>query len=421
MRANDSVKRLLIAAASIPLSSLTTAADYAAGFSIGGGVSHNDNIRLVQEDEIAATKYVLSPTLLLSAATETSEIKFDSTFDFNRYDRDEFDSDDQRASLRLSRQFEKSSLALNAAYINNTTLTSELITSGRIGVNAERATQYQLAPQWTYNVNETNMVQVQANYSSQDYESDTYTGYENTGAQIDWFHNLTERMSWITSVTYSDYQSDDVPVFSGLQSYSVRTKSKGANLGLSYEWSEQTSIEARLGRAKIKTQYPIDDPRNLCSDPLAVQLGALCTPLPDSDAYSSTANVTWRWKNERHQISLNGTKQTQPTSNGYAVDSIQIGSNWSYSLTERDQLSAALTLVRNRAIDNKNSLRNASNADRDYGTATLAYQRQLSEEWSVRASYQYSSQKYTEVDYEADSNVWALSVNYRPQQWHWAR
>lgn len=422
-------------------SSTTSAVDYSAGLNMAASASHNDNIRLTEKDKTEVRKYVASPTLMFGAATETSEIKFDSTFDFNRYDRDEFNSDDQRASLSLQHQFETSSIALNTAYINNTTTTSELLTTGIIGVTAERATQYQVSPQWTYGVNEANLLQIQGSYIVQDYESDAYTGYKNIGAQADWMYKINERISWITSLTYSDYQADDLvfnvppnsfflPIgYFGQQSYAVRTKSKGLNIGLSYEWSEQSSVDVRLGQAKSSTAYPIKDLDNTCLNSEYLEIvslvgevfGAICNPLPRSDASSSTADLTWKWHNERHQASLNGTKQTQPTSNGYAVDAIQVNSSWSYRLTELDQLSMDLTLVRNRAIDNKNSLRNISNADRDYGAGTLAYQRQIGEFWFLRASYQYAKQKYTNADYEADSNVWTLSVNYRPQQWHWAR
>lgn len=418
------------------------AAEYAAGMAFDVDASYNDNIRLEQDNETAVHKYKAAPALSLSRTTEVSQIKLDSTFDFNRYDKSEFDSNDQNIALSLTRQFESSSVGLNAAYINNSTLTSELLTTGRIGTKAERAERYQVSPHWIYNFNEANLLQIQASYIAQDYRSDAYTGYDNTGVQISWIYKLSERMSWVTTGTYSDYQSDDIVLniprgdflfypagYFGEQSYSVRTKNKGLNLGANYEWSEQASLEASIGRAKTHTTYPVKDLSNVCSNQeylnlelfLGASLGAICAPLSDSEKFSSTADVTWRWKNERQQFAITGTKETQPTSNGYAIDAIQIGANWNYELTERDQILASLTLVRNRAIDDKSTLRNASNADRDYATGTLSYQRQISEEWFLRTSYQYSRQKYDQVEYEAESNMLTISVNYRPQQWRWSR
>src|ERR1022692_3809078 len=101
------------------------AADYAADFAIDSEASHNDNIRLVQRDKTAVNKYDLSPKLTLGINTETNKLELDTTFDFNRYNRSEFNSDDQNIALALSHQFENSSLGLNAGYLHNSTLSSE--------------------------------------------------------------------------------------------------------------------------------------------------------------------------------------------------------------------------------------------------------------------------------------------------------
>lgn len=434
--------RLLAAVTLLFAGPLCLATEYTAGFGMEVDTSHDDNIRLVQNNKTAVNKYSAAPTLTLTANNETNQIKLDSTFDFNRYDKNEFNSNDQNVSLTLSRQFENSSFDLSTDYIRNSTITSELLTTGRIGNKAERAERYQISPRWLYNLNETNLLQLQASYTAQNYHSDAYTEYGNTEAQIAWFYKINERLSWIASAAYSDYESDDIVFgvprttfflpagYFGQQSYSVRTKTTGLNFGLNYEWSEQSSIDARLGRSKIRTDYPTNDPNNICVNPEFLSFselireqifGAICNSLPSSNSFASTADITWSWKSERQQISLTGTKATQPTSNGYTVDAIQIGSSWGYQLTELDRLGVSLTVVRNRAIDDKSILQNASNADRDYESGSLSYQRQISEYWFLRASYQFSKQKYTEIDYEANSNVVAVSINYRPQLWYWSR
>lgn len=444
---NNFPKIWISLAAALIYTAKAGAAEYSAGMTFDVSTSHNDNIRFTQNDKIAVQKYDVAPTFTLGSTTEVSQIKLNSTFDFNRYDKSEFNSNDQNINLGIDRRFENSSIGLDAAYINNSTITSEQLTTGRIGNKAERAERYQLSPRWLFNFNEANLLQLQASYTSQDYRSDAYTGYENTGAQLSWIHQLSERMSWVTTGTYSDYQSDDITLeipssdlqlqifgllptgYFGEQSYSVQTKNTGLNIGVNYDWSEQTSLEANLGRSKNHTKYSVEDLTHTCSNPdylayaqlFGTSFGAICTPLEDSNKFSSTADITWQWKNEQHQISLTGTKETQPTSNGYTIDAIQIGSNWTYKLTELDQLSASMTLVRNRATDDKTTLQNASFADRDYGTVTVAYRRQLDEQWFIRTSYQYSKQKYDQRDVEATSNVWALSINYQPQQWRWSR
>ncbi len=472
MHAQKFLISLLAAIVLQSISLLVSAADYAGGFNMNVDASHNDNIRLAPSDKTSVQKYHAAPTLTFSAATENTKIELNSTFDFNRYDKSEFDSNDQNLALALSHQLERGSIGLNVAYINNSTLTSELLTSGRIGNKAERTEQYQLSPQWTYSINETNLLQTQASFTAQDYHSNAYTGYKNTGAEVDWLHMINERIKLVTAVTYSDYQSDDIKfgvptsefVYTtsdptspgehkyflpgidvvgisadafGEQSYAPRTKNVGGQIGIDYQSTEQSLLSGRFGRSRNTSTYPIKDPNNICSNSdylrlisdfnrgVAVlgsgSLETICSPLPNSEAWLSTAEIEWGWSNERQQFKLNTTKSTQPTSNGYTVDATQIGSSWSYQFTALNQLSANLTLVRNRAIDKKSTLQNASIADRDYGSATLAYQRQLSERWFLRASYTYSEQKYTQNNSRASSKILTLSINYRPQQWHWSR
>ena len=409
------------------------AADYSAGLSVGATAGYNDNIRLVQNDKTAVKKYNFSPTLTFGVDTETNKLRLDSILDFNRFDKSEFNSDDQSIALSLSHQLERSSFDISAKLIRSSTLTSELLTSGRVGTKADASEQYQLALSWTYTLTENNLLQFSANYALQDYHSDAYIGYKNAGAEVDWFHLINERTKIITALTYSDYHSDDVafgvPPF-GEQSYSTRSKTNGVQIGLDYQLTEQSQLTGRLGRSRSDTTYPINDKSNVCSNPTYLTLAelgfgslfnAICESIPHAVNQSSTAEINWSWKNERQQFGLNTVKESQPTSNGYTVDAIQLGANWSYLLSELDTISASISAARNRAIDKKSSLQNGSIADRDYGSATLRYQRQVDEHWFVFTSFQYSEQKYTQIDYQASSRTYSLGIVYRPQQWHWSR
>jgi hypothetical protein len=427
------------------------AADYAAGFSIDAEASRNDNIRSVQADKTAVTKYGLSPRLTAGIHTETTKADLYSTFDVNRYDKSEFNSNDESVALDLSHQFVRSSVGLNANYVRNSTLTSELLTSGRIGTKADLSEQYTLSPNWSYTFTEANLIQLQGTYTEQNYDAPAYIGYKSMNSELDWIHLFNDRTKFTAAATYSDYQSDAVtlqvpaslvddftffpPTISryltgdfGEQSYSTRTKSMGSQVGVDYQWSEQSQIKVRIGRSQNRTSYPVKDPTQICSNQAYRQLvanrgsvGGICSPLPDTSGAQSNAALDWIWSNERQQFSFNVSKAIQPTSNGYAVDATQLASNWSYQLSELNSIAASLSVARNRTIDHANTLQNASLADRNYGSATLQYQRQLTQHWFLYASFQFSEQQYIQLDYQASSKVYSLHLSYRPQQWHWAR
>jgi hypothetical protein len=439
---------LAVTACTIICITRVSAAEYAAGFAVNARASYNDNIRLEQRDKIAVKKYNLSPTLTLATNTETDKFELDSTFDFNRFDKSEYNSNDQRLSMAYSHQLESSSIGLDATYTHNTTTTSETLTSGRVGTN--RSELYTLSPNWTYTLTETNLIRLAGSYAIQDYQasqSASYYGHKDTSAELDWIYVLNDRFRFITAVTYSVYKYDDVeldvptrvvvgsdlggiftiaPGALGTQSYATKTTSKGINIGLEYQWSEQSHINARFGRGLNRTSYDVQDPNQICESPFIQNLEQSSGPfsacgLQASSGPQIAANIDWDWTTERQQFNLSANKTTQATSNGYTVDSIQVGANWSYRLSELDKMLTGVSLVRNRAIDKDNPLQNTSNADRNYGSVTLQYQRTLTENWSLIAGYVYSQQKYVDVDNQASSRVYSLGITYRPQQWLWSR
>jgi opacity protein-like surface antigen len=263
-------------------------------------------------------------------------------------------------------------------------------------------------------------------------------------------HVLTERIKTVLAAKYSDFQSDeihfDVPDFDtgfidgftgdpilrgylGRQGQSTHTKDKGFDLGLDYQWSERTLIQGRVGRSTSDTSYPLSNEDTVCGNPIYLPLleqfgpllNAVCVEREGSKDNLLTADLDWNWQTERQQFNLHASKSTAPSSNGYVVDAVQASANWSFSLTERDRLTINASLVRNRSVSDDAPQANAALSDRDYLSARIGYRRQLADTWFADATYQYSEQKYGNIDYRANSNLFAIGIRYQPQSWHWAR
>lgn len=438
---------------------LSIAPAYAVDYSISGTLdaqaTHNDNLRMSESDKVAVDKLLVTPVISLQANTETTKVGLVSVFFFNRYDESQYDSNDQNIGLSASHDFETSSIGLNANLVRESTITSELLTSGVIGETAQRTERYVITPSWSYYVNDSNMLQLAGTYTSQDYP-EGYTGYDNKSGSLDWIHILDERIKLVLSAQYSRYEYDDVetsiPSISGLpvlrdtpfgvieipvpagafgsESYSTETTEKGGQLGVDYQWTEQSMLTSRIGYSKSENSYPQQRDENFCTNPDLVFLWQIeqFRPYLGSCFLESTsdnvwtAQVGWNWKSETQKFDLNGTKQMQPTGNGYTVDSLSVTSNWSWYVTEMDQLSAHLTVIRNRAVGDNDEVRNGNRASRNYGSATVAYRHQFGEQWFVTGSYQYNRQEYLDLqNSDGNANLVSLAVQYRPQAWHWAR
>lgn len=410
------------------------ATDYASGFNVITNARHDDNIRLVERDKTAISGVAISPTFNFDINSETSNAELLTTFTSSRYNDSGFNSDDAIISASATHSWERATLGLSLQGLRNSTTTSELTDSGRIGTQADRHEHYQATPSFSYHLSERDIASVQAAYSVDDYGDASYTGYKYGSANLNWIHQLNDRIQLVLRGTYSNYRTDSktvivpvytefnfggtpllIPLGSAAQETSTHSVSRGGMAGFYYSFSENKTLNLLYGRSITVTDYPLRDSLDIC--------GRFISPLCNQAAQhgnSSNAEIDWTWQGERQQISLSGTKNTQPSSDGNPLDSTQIGIDWNFQLTEFDQVAANLTAIRNR-VASSNSLNTAANSDRDYGSATLQYKHQFSESWFLDSSYQYRYQTYKQIDYQASSRVLSLGIRYQPQQWHWSR
>jgi len=427
--------RSLVAAIGILGSANNAAAtDYLIDFDVNTNGVYDDNFRLTDGDEITLSGAEVAPKLLFGASTEQQKFNFASRLRSARYDDDQFDTDDQFATIDYSYQFERSSVGLNADFVRDSTNTSEIVSSGRISNQAERHTRYALSPSWTYALNESNSLTLNARYSKDNYDGRGYIGYDNLQSNLDWNYLINERWSLMARASFSRFETEDrsfflpyyiiidfgggpqaIPIGITEQSSATTTKSNGALLGVKYIWSEQQTLTLLVGSSHQKTEYSLKDPEGICGQ----YFSALCVRENQSGS-SLTLDGSWTWQSERNQLELSATKSTQPTSDGEAVDQSQLTGSWRFSLTELQKLAVILQAVRNRELsDSDANVRSALN--RDYESATIEYAYQLTEYWSVNASYRYRTQEYPDFDNSASGQTVSLGVRYHPQQWHWSR
>jgi hypothetical protein len=420
-----------------------SATDYTAGINLDIDAKHDDNVRLVKSNKTAISGVSLSPELTFGADTELTKTALTTQLSSGRYNNSNFNTDNQNVQFSTAHKFEKSNLGLDLGLIRDSTLTSETVGSGRIGDKAERHQRYQVAPSASYSLTEIDQVKVQASISRDDYKSDQYSDYKYTTGNADWIHTLNERVQLVARLTYSDYESDfrDVsvlrnrivpanspPLFfpfdvvetvSDTQQLATSSRDKGLQLGAYYLPTEQTSINLLVGKSRNTSDYRVRDPHAICQDAIPSDF-SYCAGLPSSSNSLLTAELDSSWKNETHQLSLSLAKSTQPTGDGYTLDSLQINGGWLYQLSELNQLNLKLSWIRNKLLNSSNA-QLANSSDRNYGSALISFQRQLSGNWYANASYEHHRQDYTEANYIASSNIISLGIRYQPQQWHWSR
>jgi hypothetical protein len=413
------------------------ATDYALGYGLNVSARHDDNIRLVATGETAISGTVTSPSFNVSATTETSSLALNTAIDIARYNDSGFNSNDVNLSGAWRAQFEKSSAGIDLAAVRDSTTSSEIRDSGRIGTTADRHEHYAIAPSYSYALTESDSIKLLANASKDQYHNNAYLGYRNWSGNIDWTHSLGERVRTILRASYSDYQSDErtqtIPVYlfidlngtpfyfrTGDSQLGTRTlsRSAGGMAGFDYQLSEQHSLTFLAGMSRVTTDYQLQDPGSVCS---SAQLYSPYCGQQSDRGNSFNAEIDWSWTGEQNSLAMNLSKMDRPSSDGYPLDSWQIDSSWNHRLTELSRLTTSLSWGRNRISGSSNNSFISQTSNRDYGNAGISFNQALSEDWQLSAGFQFRYQNYTETDYRADSRVISLAIAYRPRASHWSR
>jgi hypothetical protein len=400
----------------LPIGS-AVAIEYHLGGQLYLEANHNSNLLLTQPGQSTAGQ-LGSARLDLGAATENTSAALDMTLHARSYGLDEYNSDDQTVNARYRHQRERSAYGVDLGIIRDSTLTSELLDSGRLGESTRRE-QYSASPYMDYQLGERDSLSARVSYIESKYDRGDYVDYQYWTSALTWSHLLRERLNGFAQIIYSRYESDEIAAALD-QSYSTHSREYGLLLGGEYQFSERLKLSAIAGQTRSRSTPSISDPGNVCES--AAQFGLtplfpLCT-LEETTSRISTLDLSINWTTERNMLSARATRRNQPSSSGYLQETDQLDLNWRYRLSPRGAISTALTAGTTDVSGDYPV--NRFDPSRDFGYGTLAYAHRLSERWTLQCSYQYRMQKYDDQDL-TKSHVGSLAIIWKPQEKRWSR
>jgi len=399
------------------LSSLAAATDFSLDRSLHLDANHDDNL-LLREQPLSSLGQTANARMGFGAASEQTSADVEVELWARRFNRSDFNSDDQRVRANFSHTFELSSIGLRLDALRDSTLTSEPLDSGRIE-DAQRHEQYSASPNWSYQLGEQDLLSLQGSYVSSYYRGQGYSDYRYWQAQLLWTHSITERLRGFVAVNYSDYQSQP-RLYAFSQSYATGSTEHGLQIGGDYQFSENIVASILAGSSANETEAQVEDPLQYCPFAEAfdlLPLFPLCT-LQDSDSSLTTVNASLKWSNPRHELTADISHNTQPSSNGFVQEVAQLDLNWRYRVWEYGTLG--LALIAGAADVSGEQATGTSQPSRDYQYATLSYSHALNESWFIDCNYRYRSQQYENRD-QVTSDAAFVGITWKPKSQHWSR
>lgn len=399
-----------------------SALEYSVQPMVSATATHNDNIRLTPSDHLSLQGREVRTRAAGKVASENWMAELELDLKFNSFNRSEYDSDDQFLDLKLNKNTERQNYGLNAGITRDSTRTSEVDTSGNVGIGAERRELYSFNPYWSGSVDDRNRISLQGGVTEVQYGTARFTDYQYYSLYAGWDTTLDEDLRLNVQLSATNYQPDSRPATYGT-SYSADSTGLGVQVGGEYKMTEQFTINALVGSTETEQEYSIGDPLDACQDPFLASFGLtpdVCA-LRDYKDRNFTTDISLDWRGERSYLSIGYTIENQPSSQGYEVESEQFNLDGKYRVSEKGNLTLVMLVGRREAVDVSASAIDPTNSNRDFANSTITYSHKVTENWRVNAIYGYRWQDREIATDDAESHTVKLGIEYQPTKSIWSR
>jgi hypothetical protein len=204
-----------------------------------------DSNRILQAEGKSSGATTLAVDLRLKRALEDLTFIVEPHYALRRFtDSSLGNGDDRSVSVGMNWIRERSTLNLTASYFDQSTLVTEVLETGIVSGDTHRRL-VQAGAGWNWSQTERRALIVQVNYLDVDYHgrsSSQLAGYRYPSGSIGEQLTFSERGSLTLSAFGSRLESGTQGNSSSLE--------EGLQVGMTYLWSEQTSIDASLGKSR---------------------------------------------------------------------------------------------------------------------------------------------------------------------------
>jgi hypothetical protein len=398
---NSLVNRVLVAMVIGTIAPCALGAEWAIEPSIESRASNTDNINLTPNVHENVLGISVSPRVTFARRTEATEVAGTASLGINRYPGNSgLDTDDASLSLTSQLRGERSSYGLSAAYIRDSTLQTELATTGIVQTRRQRDL-VTLSPSWSYSLTERSSVFAQYRYDQAKYQAGAglsdYSSQQGSGG---YQYLLSERTTATLSGGYSRYKTDDG---------SILTNSNSVNIGLTHNPIERLTLALGIGARRSDTK--ITNTVTFCPFGSVIICNAFGIPLETLTATSNTSdnglsyNASADYKWESMTANFVASRDIYPTGTGLVVQTDRFAIGIGHQFSEKLSGNASAAYLFSRYIGGLAS-------DTEYYRLDSGLSWKLDQWWSAGAGYSFAYQRVKGVPDNASANTVYLSISY---------
>lgn len=323
---------------------------------ITAGMRYDDNINLQTTHTTSAFSLNLAPEATASNKTESRELSARYRVNVNQYPgQSELNAVDHLATFSGTWTLERDAFGLNANFLRDSTLKTELDQTGVVQKRAQR-TQVGAGPVWQHSLDETTKLRMDYQLSSVHYEKSAgLVDYKQNGGSIGLDKSLSEnlvagvtlRMSrFITDPNISESRTTALSA-SARWKYSERL-AFDLEFGVDRTRSEQQTLECRIaGRV-----FSLSD----CNFVLQVFRQNFFQEVRESTTNTgSNIDISSTYKDENSSWNMAFSRGLNPTGGGVLVRSDRLSLAYNHEFDERFGMSLYSAYIKSRYLDQNGS------------------------------------------------------------------
>jgi hypothetical protein len=316
--------------------------------------------------------------VVFARRTEATEVAGTARLGINRYPgNSDLDTDDATLSLTSQLRDERNTYGLSAAYIRDSTLQTELATTGIVQARKQR-NLVSLSPSWNYSLTERASVFAQYRDDQVKYQAGAgLEDYTNRQATAGYQHLLSERSTATVSGSYNRYETD---------TGGTLTTSYGLSVGLTHSPVEPLTLGLGIGARRSDTT-----------------ITNMATSKTSDDGLTFNASADYKW--ERTHANVAASRDINPSGTGQVVQTDQLAIGIGHQFSERLSGNANAAYLLSRYIAGPGS-------DTEYINLNSSLGWNLDESWRAGAGYSFAYQRVKGGPDSASANTIYLSISY---------
>ncbi len=386
---------------------LAHAAQWSMNPSVSATGQYDSNLLLTTAPHASIWSTVISPSVSFTGQTQTLSVTGSARLDANRYSEPNLDSNDRLFALDMATNTQRSQFGVNVNYTRDSTLESELATTGLVELRAQR-TLSEINPTWSFHLTPRWLVTAAYDVSKADYSDAAGTNLVNYSDQngiLGVQYDLSQRGVASLNAYYDQYRTRPTQ-------YKARTY--GLQAGYRYHFSPTLEGDVAVGARRTHTTVLANT--ELCAIVVA-QGVAICIPVAsltssqsaDSSGYTFNGNLKRHWQSASLALSL--SRAITPSGLGALVQTDRLGLDWTHHLSQTWAARVSVATYRTRFLD---GTLNAN--DNRYSFVNPSMSWKLTREWTLSTGYSYARSKYDLASKaSSDNRVYAMLIYRWPQ------